>query len=86
MDKYSGKTIWTWTIPKGWRYNALLVEGDLVLVCADGYMYGLDAWTGTLRWQNYLRGLLTGPPCIATAAGHTVIGPLAAASEAARSS
>ena len=74
LDKDSGKTEWTWTVPKGGTYNALLVEGETVFVSASGYMYALDAWSGKLRWSNELTGMGTGVPCMATTSARTTIG------------
>jgi outer membrane protein assembly factor BamB len=83
LDKKSGSTEWAWTIPKGSGYNALLVDGEQLFVSAAGYMYCLDARTGTLMWRNDLPGFGTGVPSIAVAGGSTPVSLLAAAARAA---
>jgi len=71
LDRYTGQKIWTWDAPKGGGYMCILVDGDRLIVSAQGYMYCLDPVFGQEVWSNPLEGMGTGVPCIASANGST---------------
>ena len=71
LDRYTGELVWQWTVPKGAGYLALLLDGDRLVVSAQGYMYCLDPLFGQEVWNNPLEGLGVGIPCIASLNGNT---------------
>ena len=69
LDRYSGELAWEWKAPKGSGYPALLLDGDRLIVCVQGYTWCLAPTTGEVVWENELKGMGTGIPCIATVRG-----------------
>jgi outer membrane protein assembly factor BamB len=71
LDRFTGEKIWQWSPPKGAGYMSILLDGDRLVVSAQGYMYCLDPMFGQEVWSNPLEGMGTGVPCIASANGNT---------------
>lgn len=71
LDRYTGEKVWQWNPPKGAGYMSILLDGDRLIVSAQGYMYCLDPLFGQEVWSNPLEGMGTGVPCIASANGST---------------
>lgn len=71
LDRYSGEKVWQWTPPKGAGYISLLLDGDRLIVSAQGYMHCLDPIFGQVVWSNPLEGLGVGVPCLTSANGNT---------------
>jgi outer membrane protein assembly factor BamB len=87
LDKRTGQIIWNRKLPKGNSYATLLLDGDLLVVSVDGYMYGLNALTGEEIWFNEMSGFGTGVTSLASVNGSVQnIAAAAAADEASRSS
>ena len=67
MRRDTGQIVWKWKSPKGYSsFVAVMLDGDLLIVSVQGYMYGLDPETGSTIWSNPLSGLGYGTPCIAS--------------------
>ena len=60
LDKRTGKIVWGHKLDKGQQYVTLLLDGNVLIVAVDGYMYGLDALTGEQLWFNEMTGYGTG--------------------------
>lgn len=71
LDRESGAFVWQWQPPKGAQMIALLLDGDRLIVSAQGYMYCLDPLYGEELWRNDLAGMGVGVPCLASARGQT---------------
>lgn len=71
LDRYTGEKIWQWSPPKGAGYMGILLDGDRLIVSAQGYMHCLDPVFGQEVWNNPLEGMGTGVPCLASANGNT---------------
>ena len=68
LEQRSGELVWEWKCPKpSGQMMAVLVQGDRVFASSEGYTYCLDALHGVELWDNPLKGLGTGVPCLATA-------------------
>jgi outer membrane protein assembly factor BamB len=71
LDRETGEKVWQWKPPKGSSYIGLLVDGDRLIVSAQGYTYCLDPLNGAELWRNDLEGLGIGVPCLASVRGST---------------
>lgn len=80
LDRYSGKKVWEWKSPEGSGFPAILVDGDRLIVSVQGYTYCLEPTTGSLVWENELKGHGTGIPSLVSARGSS-LGQSAAAKE-----
>lgn len=73
LSKHTGDIIWQWKATDGGGYGgafvSLLLDGDLLIVAVNGYMYGLDARTGSQRWYNEMAGFGVGVTSLASTAG-----------------
>ena len=69
LERATGNIVWEWKADKGSSYLTLLLDGDILIVSVDGYMYGLDAYHGSVLWFNPMSGYGTGVASIASAAG-----------------
>lgn len=69
LHRSTGRLIWQWRAPKGSRYVSLLLDGDLLIVAVDGYMYGLNAISGETLWFNEMEGFGTGVTALVSANG-----------------
>lgn len=56
LHRLTGQIIWQWKAPKGSSYVSLLLDGNVLIVSVDGYMYGLDPLNGNQRWYNPMEG------------------------------
>ena len=71
LDRHTGDLVWSWKSPQGSGYVALLLDGGLLFASVQGYTYCLDPQTGVAWWQNDLKGMGIGVPCLATSRGNT---------------
>jgi outer membrane protein assembly factor BamB len=55
LDRQTGKVVWQWKAYHN-GYVTLLLDGEMLVVSVNGYMYGLDALTGREIWQNQMEG------------------------------
>lgn len=85
LDKRTGQIVWQWKASKGRMYVTLLLDGDVLIVGVDGYMFGLDARTGTQLWFNEMSGFGTGVTSLASRNGSAQNPGAAAAANAASS-
>jgi outer membrane protein assembly factor BamB len=69
LHRQTGQIVWEWTSGNGSQYVSLLLDGDLLVVAVDGYMYGLDAKTGKRRWANEMKGYGTGVTSLVSQGG-----------------
>lgn len=85
LHRLTGEIVWRWLSPQGTGYVTLILDGDLLVVSVQGYMFGLDALTGKPRWNNEMKGFGTGVTSLASRRG-TSAGPTlqAAASDSAQ--
>lgn len=81
LQRQTGELVWEWKAPSGLSYVSLLLDGGLLIVSVNGYMYGLDAATGRQRWYNEMRGFGTGVAALVSVNGMSS-NPLAAAAAA----
>jgi len=86
LDRYDGKKIWDWKSPKGSGYPALLIDGDRLIVSVHGYTYCLEPTTGSLVWENELKGHGMGITAIASTRGRAASGVAAQQAAVARAS
>lgn len=67
MRRDTGQIVWKWKSPKGYSsFVAVMLDGDLLIVSVQGYMYALEPETGATIWSNPLSGLGVGTPSIAS--------------------
>lgn len=67
LEQRSGELVWEWKCPKpSAQMVALLVQDDRIFASSAGYTYCLDALNGVQLWDNPLKGMGTGVPCLAT--------------------
>ncbi len=69
LDRYTGELAWLWKAAEGSGYAAVLVDGDRLIVSVQGYTYCLDPLSGQVVWQNPLKGMGVGTPCVASKRG-----------------
>ena len=77
LDRYDGKKIWDWKSPKGSGYPAILIDGDRLIVSVYGYTYCLEPTTGSVVWENELKGHGMGITSIASVRGQATSGAAA---------
>ena len=75
--RQTGELVWEWKASHGTSYVSLLLDGGLLIVSVNGYMYGLDAATGKELWYNPMQGYGTGVPALVSVNGMSS-NPLAA--------
>jgi outer membrane protein assembly factor BamB len=71
LDRDSGQLVWQWKCAQGTGIPILLLDGDRLIVSVQGYTYCLDPLTGAQIWQNPLKGMGLGTPCLASARGNS---------------
>lgn len=86
LNRANGRVVWQCAIPKGKHYPALLLDRECLFVCAMGYTYCLDPWSGKVLWENPLEGMGLGVASITTVSGSTGMLSAAAAAIAAEQS
>jgi outer membrane protein assembly factor BamB len=58
IDPATGTEYWRSKLPKStYGLISLFVQGDLIIAGSYGRIYGLDRWTGEIRWTNELEGM-----------------------------
>jgi PQQ-like domain len=55
LHRDSGEIVWRWKAHHN-GYVTLLLDGDMLIVSVNGFMYALDALTGRLIWENEMDG------------------------------
>ena len=83
LDRYNGEKVWEWKSPEGSGYPAILIDGDRLIVSVQGYTYCLEPTTGSLVWENELKGHGMGITSIASVRGNSAGGAQAALAAAA---
>ncbi len=78
LDRYNGEKVWDWKSPKGGGYPAILLDEDRLIVSVHGYTYCLEPTTGSIVWENELKGYGMGITSIATVRGSSGGGGAAA--------
>jgi len=71
LIRNTGDIVWQWRAPQGTQYTTLLLDGDVLIVSVDGYMYGLNAYSGDLLWANPMKGFGTGVASLVSVNGTT---------------
>lgn len=68
VDPLTGQPIWVTKQPKGIhaRFATILIDGDMVLVGANGHIFALDIEDGRVLWLNELKGMGYGLVTVAT--------------------
>ncbi|WP_397384514.1 PQQ-binding-like beta-propeller repeat protein [Prosthecobacter sp.] len=89
VHRDSGEILWGWQAPevtglasllsRGSGFVSLLPDGDRLFVSISGYLYALDALTGTPLWMNEMKGFGMGVASLATMSASTSPHLLAAA-------
>ena len=71
LDRYDGSVVWQWKSPKAASFLSLLLDGDRLIVAANGYVYCLDPLFGQEVWSNPLKGFGVGIVSLASVRGQT---------------
>jgi len=87
LRRRDGETLWTTSLPStGYSVVSILVEEDQLVCASGGRVFGLDPFTGEIRWDNGLPGMGTGQVYLATRRSSTHAMPLFEAESAAQQS
>jgi outer membrane protein assembly factor BamB len=87
LNRNDGTIVWSWNAGRVFTagYVTLLLDGELLIVSVNGYMYGLDALTGEQLWYNEMKGCGTGVASLASVRGTTKCENIQIAANLARS-
>ena len=55
LRRSTGELVWQWKAYHN-GYVTLLLDGEMLIVSVNGYMYGLEALTGREIWRNEMEG------------------------------
>ena len=55
LHRNTGEIVWRWKAHHN-GYVTLLLDGDMLIVSVNGFMYALEALTGRLIWENEMEG------------------------------
>ena len=73
VNRHTGKQVWETRIKGGALAGAYFVnlffDRGYVLAAAGGHLYGLDAATGRIKWENPLKGCGFGIATLAAVTG-----------------
>lgn len=69
VDRSTGQLVWQWKAPGMSGYITLLLDGDRLIVSAQGCLYALDPLTGRQLWANDLPGFGYGVASLASVNG-----------------
>ena len=67
LDKTTGEEFWRTPIKRG-QLTSIMIDGDVILAHSGGHLFGLKASSGTILWENPLKGLGYGYAIMASAA------------------
>lgn len=83
LHRETGEILWHWKAPKpsSGAYVTLLLDGDRLIVSANGYLYCLDPSNGDQLWYNETKGFGTGVASIASFRGNSSQTPSAQAAQ-----
>jgi len=70
LHRTNGTTVWVNSnLNRG--YTSLMLDGDRLVVSANGYLYCLDPLTGKILWSNELKGFGMGAASLASVRGRS---------------
>jgi hypothetical protein len=72
LGRSTGQEVWRTNLKGGDFTNVVLQDGDL-FATTKGELFCLDPATGSIRWQNPLKGLGRGLVTIASAGGQQAV-------------
>jgi outer membrane protein assembly factor BamB len=70
LHRETGRMLWQWKAYHN-GYVTLLLDGEMLIVSVNGFMYGLDALTGREIWQNEMEGFGYGVASLVSVNGVT---------------
>ena len=77
VRRRDGDLLWKTSLPStGYSVVSILVEEDQLVCASGGRVFGLDPFSGEIRWDNGLSGLGTGQVYLATRRSSTHAIPL----------
>lgn len=83
LEKRTGKTVWTTSLPKtGWPLVAVVYEDEMLYCAAAGRVFAIEPRRGRIRWTNPLRGMSSSSVYLATARSEGTPGATLLADEA----
>lgn len=71
LHRDTGEIAWDWKSTKGTGFPTVLLDGDRLIVCVNGYTYCLDPLTGDEFWFNPLKGLGVGTASLTSIHGNS---------------
>lgn len=70
LDRRTGQIVWQWKAYHN-GYVTLLLDGEMLIVSVNGFMFGLNALTGQEIWQNQMEGFGYGVASLVSQNGTT---------------